>query len=388
MPDNFNEMMAEADLNNAPLFKQEKRTLEKMKTGADLPENLGKAIKLPVPDFSDPNRKPTCLEVDFPIAQINALSNLEGNAGKPIYQMSKWWARRRSSVFRSMLIAAAAQAPNDTGKAAKFVWDHYYCNHQKAESFKKLKVLDCFMGGGTTLVEGSRLGMKMTGIDLNPVAWFVVKNELACSEPEQVKALFTEIEKQVKPQVQPFYTTTCPRGHTGRWIDTTTNQVADIDPIDLPSERWSRYRWEGPETIYTFWAKHGDVQEVGYFPDTPCICSRFVETVCKCRIKEAVRTRFSNFSDSPNPLTILFPLKMSRLLLYPSFAVFVLYFYLSLIGSILCVPIFHLYSSGCLFRRLPREYYFILLRYSDHAGHGIALSSLPGIAGGLRNIIS
>ena len=24
---------------------------------------------------------------------------IEGNAGKPIYQMSKWWARRRSSVF-------------------------------------------------------------------------------------------------------------------------------------------------------------------------------------------------------------------------------------------------------------------------------------------------
>ena len=65
-----------------------------------LPEKLGKAVRLPVPDFSDPKRKPTCLEVDFPIAQINALSNLEGNAGKPIYQMSKWWARRRSSVFR------------------------------------------------------------------------------------------------------------------------------------------------------------------------------------------------------------------------------------------------------------------------------------------------
>jgi putative DNA methylase len=44
-----------------------------------LPEKLGKAIRLPVPDFSDPNRKPTCLEVDFPIAQINALSNLEDN---------------------------------------------------------------------------------------------------------------------------------------------------------------------------------------------------------------------------------------------------------------------------------------------------------------------
>ena len=56
------------------------------------PPNLGKPVKVNVPDFSDPNRPKTCLEVDFPIVPINALSALEGNAGKPIYQMSKWWA--------------------------------------------------------------------------------------------------------------------------------------------------------------------------------------------------------------------------------------------------------------------------------------------------------
>ena len=61
------------------------------KAVAQLPENLGKAWNdCKVPDFNDPNRPKTCLEVDFPIAQINALSQLEGNAGKPIYQMSKW----------------------------------------------------------------------------------------------------------------------------------------------------------------------------------------------------------------------------------------------------------------------------------------------------------
>lgn len=234
-----------------------------------LPEKLGKAIRLPVPDFSDPDRKPTCLEIDFPIAQINALSNLEGNAGKPIYQMSKWWARRRSSVFRSMLIAAATEAPDDPGEAAKLIWDHYYCNHQKAGSFKKLKVLDPFMGGGTTLVEGSRLGMQMTGVDLNPVAWFVVKNELACSDPKQVNALFEHIEKQVKPQILPFYTTTCPRGHQGRWIDVETGEQASIDPIELSPEQRSRYRWEGPEVIYTFWAKHGPCQAKGCGHRTP-----------------------------------------------------------------------------------------------------------------------
>ena len=244
------------------------------KTKADkqadlLPEKLGKAIKLPVPDFSDPDRKLTCLEADFPIAQINALSILEGNAGKPIYQMSKWWARRRSSVFRSMLIAAATEAPDDPNEAAKRVWDHYYCNHQKAGSFKKLRVLDCFMGGGTTLVEGSRLGMQMTGVDLNPVAWFVVKNELACSDPEQVKVLFASIEAQVKPQIQPFYTTTCPRGHKGRWIDIESGAPVEIDPIDLPPEQRFRYRWEGPEVIYTFWAKHGPCQAKGCGHRTP-----------------------------------------------------------------------------------------------------------------------
>ena len=64
------------------------------------PTNLAKPVKVDVPDFSDPDRAKSCLEVDFPIVPINALSKQEGNAGKPIYQMSKWWARRRSSVFR------------------------------------------------------------------------------------------------------------------------------------------------------------------------------------------------------------------------------------------------------------------------------------------------
>ena len=66
-----------------------------------LPPNLAQPAKVKVPDFSDPKRPKTCLEVDFPIVPINALSALEGNAGKPIYRMSKWWARRRSCVFRA-----------------------------------------------------------------------------------------------------------------------------------------------------------------------------------------------------------------------------------------------------------------------------------------------
>src|ERR1017187_1146536 len=62
----------------------------------------GRQVAVETVDFNDPNRPKTCLEVDFPILPINQISQIEGNAGKPIYQMSKWWARRRSSVFRAM----------------------------------------------------------------------------------------------------------------------------------------------------------------------------------------------------------------------------------------------------------------------------------------------
>src|SRR6204780_252191 len=96
-------------------------------------------------DFSDPNRPKTCLEVDFPIIPINQIAIVEGNASKPIYQMSKWWARRRSSVFRSMLLAAAMKAPQDETKAAKAVWDVYYANHQKRGSLRHLTVAEPFM---------------------------------------------------------------------------------------------------------------------------------------------------------------------------------------------------------------------------------------------------
>src|SRR5579862_2583371 len=95
----------------------------------------GREVAVETVDFSDPNRPKTCLEIDFPIIPINQISAIEGNASKPIYQMSKWWARRRSSVFRSMLLAAATKAPDEESEAASKIWKAYYGNHQKNPAF-------------------------------------------------------------------------------------------------------------------------------------------------------------------------------------------------------------------------------------------------------------
>lgn len=235
----------------------------------------GKTAALETVDFNDPNRPKTCLEVDFPILPVNQVAIIEGNAGKPIYQMSKWWARRRSSVFRSMLIAAATKAPEDKSHAAKLVWDNYYANHQKKGAFKHLKVADIFMGGGTTLVEGSRLGMQMVGNDLNPVAWFVVKQELANVDLEQVKKLLADIEAEVKPQIMPYYYCDGPEGEKGTWTHLPTKKVmpADFDPLTIPRDERKDYRYEGPEAIYTFWAKHGPCQVTGCGHRTPIMSS-------------------------------------------------------------------------------------------------------------------
>jgi hypothetical protein len=243
----------------------------------------GKPWSLDSVDFSDPNRPKTCLEVDFPIVPINEIAQIEGNAGKPIYQMSKWWARRRSSVFRAMLIAAATKAPDEESEAASKVWKAYYGNHQNNPAFKALQVGDLFMGGGTTLVEGSRLGMNLFGCDLNPVAWFVVKNEVTPVDVDEVKRLFAEIEAEVKPYVMPYFTCDGPEGEKGVWFkkcptarDGWEKLPADFDIWSVSWQDRPGYRYEGPEIIYTFWAKHGPCAAQGCGHRTPLMTTPVV----------------------------------------------------------------------------------------------------------------
>lgn len=265
----------------------------------------GREVAVETVDFSDPNRPKTCLEIDFPIIPINRIAVIESNSSKPIYQMSKWWARRRSSVFRSMLLAASIRTPEDEAKAAKQVWDVYYANHQKRSSLRHLRISDPFMGGGTTVVEASRLGMQVFGCDLNPIAWFVVKNEMAKPDLHEVERLLADIESDVKPQVMPYFACDGPHGERGKWfkslgfkerhrepeqlgledqpssVPSSSEQVweelpSSFDPFSVPWTERCDYRYEGPEIIYTFWAKHAPCVREGCGHRTPIMSSPVV----------------------------------------------------------------------------------------------------------------
>ena len=168
------------------------------------------------------------IEESFPIVEINRLAIPERNAFKPIYQMHKWFARRASCVFRAILLSALK--PSGTDIMAEF-----YKDHTHDPDTNGVRILDPFMGGGTTIVEALRLGCHVTGIDLNPVAWFIVKTEVEPVDIKELKNAFKRLEEQltasgksVKEELLSHYKTECPCCGAGR-------EEADI--------------------IYTFWVK-------------------------------------------------------------------------------------------------------------------------------------
>ncbi|MBN2145088.1 MAG: DUF1156 domain-containing protein [Candidatus Aureabacteria bacterium] len=150
------------------------------------------------------------IEDSFPIVEINKLAVPERNAFKPIYQMHKWFARRSSCVFRAILLGAMKPSGTD-------IMQEFYKDHTSDPDTNGVSILDTFMGGGTTVIEALRLGCHVTGIDLNPVAWFIVKTEaepVAVADLEKAFARLSERKtitgKPLKEELLSHYKTACP----------------------------------------------------------------------------------------------------------------------------------------------------------------------------------
>jgi hypothetical protein len=132
------------------------------------------------------------IEVGFPIVEINRLAVPERNSFKPIYQMHKWFARRASCVFRAILLGTLKPAVQPDGTPTDLM-EEFYKDHSDDPDTKGKVILDPFMGGGTTVVEALRLGCRVIGIDLNPVAWFIVKTEIEPLDLDALKGAFERL---------------------------------------------------------------------------------------------------------------------------------------------------------------------------------------------------
>ena len=139
-----------------------------------------------------------------------------------------WWARRPLAAMRAAIFASLIPAPKDDAERAKLHeligaivnWDSVKNgNNSRVEEARTLirkhypdappKVLDPFMGGGSTGLETLRLGAEAHGVELNPVAYLIQlctlvypqkygqpKTVYAAPEPEQAEIPGMEKPKQ------------------------------------------------------------------------------------------------------------------------------------------------------------------------------------------------
>ena len=141
----------------------------------------------------------TLLETgDIPTVQIAELAVREGQSSNPLHRVHRWFARRRGSQFRSILTALAL--PFD--RADDF-WNTYLSDF----SINGAVVLDPFMGGGTSLIESMRCNAKVIGFDIDPVATFITRFELAASQMVESNGDIEQVCNKVAPLIMPLHRT-------------------------------------------------------------------------------------------------------------------------------------------------------------------------------------
>jgi putative DNA methylase len=152
------------------------------------------------------------IESAFPIGKINQIAESESTGFgrrhyRPVYVMHKWWARRLGSIFRSIILYSLADEKlTSWDQKPENLWEYY---SQDIQLQGKI-VLDPMMGGGTTVVEALRLGCKVVGGDLNPVAWFIVKKSVEDIDPELLRQALIDIDRDLGNALRKYYRTTCP----------------------------------------------------------------------------------------------------------------------------------------------------------------------------------
>jgi putative DNA methylase len=115
---------------------------------------------------------------------------------RPIMAVHKWFARRPGTLFRALILSEFLEGP---------LRKKFY----EGQSLKSIRVLDPFMGGGTTLVEANRVGCAITGFDINPMAWWIVRQEIGELDLEAYLRAAHELRASLETEVGHLYRTRC-----------------------------------------------------------------------------------------------------------------------------------------------------------------------------------
>lgn len=115
---------------------------------------------------------------------------------RPIIGVHKWFARRPGTAFRSLLLAEFnGSEPLDSS---------YWRVHEL-----RGVIADPFMGGGTPIFEANRLGFDVIGTDINPMAYWIVRQSLSPLDLSDFTSTAENLAHDVDLEVGDLYQTRC-----------------------------------------------------------------------------------------------------------------------------------------------------------------------------------
>lgn len=115
---------------------------------------------------------------------------------RPIIAVHKWFARRPGTLFRGLLLSEFSDSP---------LREVFY----KSNDFPHLIVADPFMGGGTPLLEANRLGFDVIGFDINPMSYWIVKQEIEHLDLTAYDEAADLLRDELAKDIEPLYWTKC-----------------------------------------------------------------------------------------------------------------------------------------------------------------------------------
>ncbi len=139
------------------------------------------------------------IERDFDIPFIANLALREKQIQqnyRPVIAVHKWFARRPGTLFRGLILSEFGSKP---------LREIFYGSN----NFPGLRIADPFMGGGTPLLEANRVGCDVIGFDINPMSYWIVKQEIEHLDLKAYDEAAEELKLSLEKDIGRFYRTRC-----------------------------------------------------------------------------------------------------------------------------------------------------------------------------------
>ena len=116
---------------------------------------------------------------------------------RPIIAVHKWFARRPGTLFRGLLLSEFSDQP---------LRQAFY----KPNNCSGLHIADPFMGGGTPILEANRIGCDVTGFDINPMSYWIVRQEIERLDLDAYAKAAESLRRTLEDEIGHLYRTRCP----------------------------------------------------------------------------------------------------------------------------------------------------------------------------------